>query len=177
MKESVKLLRCCWLFGLLLVALFAFSSDGLWAQDAVPATESAAPDANAIANGGAPPGEDVPASAARPDVPGFWQSVDSTIVIWSRFVQENLPPVVAWLLLFVFAYVCGLGVFKISFGNNTFGPDAAAKGFWMLSFIMLCGGIFLLPLTWPWWAPLAWVFGLICLTVFLLAVISKRNAR
>ncbi len=110
----------------------------------------------------------------RPGVPSFWQAMDTTLTTWSAYVQGHFPlwfTVVAALLL---AYLSGLIVFNIAFSMGSFGPSAAAAGMWVLTFVLFCCGVLLLPLTWPWWAPFALFLMLIFFTAILLTAMSKK---
>lgn len=113
--------------------------------------------------------------APRVGVPSFWQAMDVTMMTWAIYVQSHFPLWGTIVSAVVLSYFSGLIAFNIAFALGNFGPRAAAFGMWILTLILFCFCLMLLPLTWPWWSPFVVFFVLLLLTAILLGTMSKKS--
>ena len=111
----------------------------------------------------------------RPGTPSFLGAVDTTLHVWSAYFQKwSIYALIGMALLA--AYLFGLIIFQILFASGTFAPRAASVGAWFGSLVLLFFGLMMLPPTWPWWAPYAFLaVGLLMIAV-MISSLSKKAA-
>jgi hypothetical protein len=146
-------------------------------QSPSPASQSALSTNSAESSRAAKPGSQTSQEegAVQSDAPSFLKSVDITVSTWRAFIQSHYPWYAVIGLALGFAYLCGLIAFKIMFSTGMFGPAAASVGMWVLTFVLFVGGLLMLPLTLPWWSPLALIAFWVLLTAIFVSALSKKT--
>ncbi len=135
--------------------------------------------AQAPASGAAPGASAASAVTPRPGTPKFWRAVELLVLGAALYIQFKLLGAtglaVGWIVALILSFGLGALTFWIGFSMGGFAPRAAAVGVWMMSLLLGLCAIVLLPLTLPWWTPLALLCAMLLLPALLVGSMSKKS--